>query len=502
MSGLALPLFWLISSFWHVLHSYPHLINIFASFLQVLSTAMTVIIDKRFSMSTTLDPKQLWENVLVDIELSISPANFKTWFKDTHIARMEDGTIYVGVPTELAKNWLSKKHHRLILRAIRKTIDNVRSIDYIVVSREDRARAGVRPAKDRTHIMDELPLSEHYVTRLDNLNPRYIFEEFVVGAFNELAHAAALAVVKNPGLSYNPLFIYGSTGFGKTHLIQAVGNQIKRGSPSKKVYYLPSEKFTVECVAAMQNNTASAFKEKYRGYDLLIMDDVQFLSGKERTQEELFHLFNTLYENNKQIIFSSDKHPAYLQNIEDRLKSRFGQGMVVDISDPDHETRMAILKTKALRHNFALEDDIASKLAELIHGSIRDLEGALNTVICQTQLKGRLLTVTDLQALIKSGGRPKKTISVKELVRQVAEFYQIEEQSIYEKTRRKEVVKPRQLVMYIMREDLRDSYPNIGSKLGGRDHTTVIHSCEKIRRELKESADLVKEVEHIRMMLK
>jgi chromosomal replication initiator protein len=230
----------------------------------------------------------------------------------------------------------------------------------------------------------ELPLHEHYINRNDNLNPRYTFETFVVGPFNELGHAAAQAVVKEPGITYNPLFIYGPTGVGKTHLIQAIGNQLKKLQQNKKVFYVTSERFGNEYVASLQNNTIQSIKDKYRQYDMLIMDDIQFLSGREKTQEELFHLFNTLYENNKQIIFSSDKHPNYINNLEDRLKSRFNQGMIVDITMPDRESRIAILRAKAVSANFNVSDEVIDFLAASVEGNIRDLEGVLNRVICQT----------------------------------------------------------------------------------------------------------------------
>ncbi len=448
----------------------------------------------------TITNKQLWENVLVEVELAISKSNFKMWFRDTHIVRREDGVVVVGVPSEFVKDWLSQKYHKMILKALRDSFPAVRSTEF-VVSKSEKHRD--RPEEIRTPYMgNELPLDEHYINRNDNLNPRYTFDTFVVGPFNELAHAASQAVIQRPGIMYNPLFIYGSTGYGKTHLIQAIGNQVKKMSPSKKVFYVTSEKYAIDYLAALQAGTMNAFKEKYRQYDVLIMDDIQFFSQKERTQEELFHLFNALYENNKQIVFSSDKHPNYIQNLEERLKSRFSQGMIVDISEPDRESRIVILRTKAGHNNFILSDEILEHVADTVQGNIRDLEGSLNSIICQTHLKGTTLSLGDVRQLIKNGPKPKKTISIREVVKKVAEFYNIEENSIYEKTRKKEVVKPRQLIMYILREDFSVSYPTIGQKLGGRDHTTVIHSCEKIKQDVLTDSLLLQEVNHIRMMLK
>ena len=348
----------------------------------------------------------------------------------------------------------------------------------------------------------ELPLADFYINKSDNLNPRYTFESFIVGPFNNLAYAAAQAIIQKPGIAYNPFFIYGGTGRGKTHLMQAVGNHVKKASPSKKVYYMTSEKFTVEYLMALEANRVNQFKEKYRQYDVFIMDDVQFFSKKEKTQEELFHLFNALYDNNKQIIFSSDKHPSYIQDIDERLKSRFLAGMVADINEPDLESRIAILQAKARHINFIFEKDVAEYLAESIQGNIRDLEGVLNSIVCQTQLKGKSLNLLDVKNLIKNTSRPKKLVSVKEVIKKVADFYGIEEVSIYEKTRRKEVVKPRQLIMYILREDFHVSYPTIGQKLGGRDHTTVIHSCEKVKNDIKNNSALLQELDQIRSLLK
>lgn len=447
-----------------------------------------------------IDTKQLWENVLVNIELTISKANFATWFKDTYILKVEEGTVHLSVPNEFAKDWLATKYHRDILNALRSFADHIRGLEYVVKKDFRRRDEGERPVQT-IHGSGELPLNDYYINKSDNLNPRYTFDTFVVGPYNELAHAASRAVVEKPGIAYNPLFIYGKTGYGKTHLMQAVGNQMKKLYPSKKIYYVTSEKFAVDYINAVQNTKVNAFKEKYRQYDVLIMDDIQFLSGKDKTQEELFHLFNALYDNNKQIIFSSDKAPVHIPDIEDRLKSRFSAGMIVDVPEPDHESRMAILRAKALQNNFSLEEEIIEFLSKNIEGSIRDLEGVLNSIIIQAQLKGKIPSILEIKNLIKDNARPKKSISVKDVIKKVSEFYDIDEASIYEKTRRKEVVKPRQLIMYILREDFRVSYPTIGQKLGGRDHTTVIHSCDKVRNDLKTDTVLAQDLSQIRMLL-
>jgi chromosomal replication initiator protein len=448
-----------------------------------------------FIKTEQIDVKQLWDDALVAIELSITPANFKTWFKDTHIVSLEDGTITLGVPSVFVRDWLADKFQTMILKVLRERSPHVRSIEYAVVQRSDR-----RTETKQQTVNAALPLEEYYINKSDNLNPKYVFDTFVIGPFNALAHTAAKTVAEKPGIAYNPLFIYGKTGHGKTHLIQAVGNQLKRAG--RKVFYVTSERFTVDYFNSLQNGTANNFKDKYRQYDVLIMDDVQFLANKEKTQEELFHLFNALHDNNKQIVFSSDIHPALLSGLEERLQSRFAQGMIVDIPAPDLESRAAILRAKAAQNSIALEDDVVDHLATTIEGNIRELEGALNTIMCQSQLLGRTLNLEEVKLIIKNSTRPRKTLAVSDVVDKVARYFDIDPSSIYEKTRRKEVVKPRQLIMYILREDFQVSYPAIGQKLGGRDHTTVIHSCEKIKNELKDNAELEEEITQVRLLLK
>jgi len=446
-----------------------------------------------------MENSKLWESVLVEIELTVSKANFNTWFKDTSIAKIEDGVVSVSVPNAFVKEWLLTKYHNTILRCLRSLSGSIRALEYLITKTENKKR----PAPQETFALmgSELPLHDFYINKDDNLNPRYTFESFVVGSFNELAHAAAQAIVKKPGTVYNPLFIYGNTGNGKTHLIQAVGNHLKGTAQERKVYYITSEKFAVDYVNSLSNNRMPQFKEKYQKYDVLIMDDIQFFSDKGKTQEELFHLFNTLYQNNKQIIFSSDKHPNFIPGLEERLKSRFGAGMIVEITPPEHESRAAILRTKGTRNNFSLQDDVVDFLAASVSGNIREIEGILNMIIFQSQLKNRTLTLAEIKNLIKNNIKPKKILSPREIMKIVADFYKIEEDSITQKTRRKEVVLPRQIVMYILREDYNISYPSIGHKLGGRDHTTVIHSCEKIKNELRAGGQLVEDITRIRTML-
>lgn len=446
--------------------------------------------------------KQLWKNCLVEIEAGMSKANFSTWFKNTSIVKEDMGIIYIGVPNEFVRDWLINKYHKLITKTIADAFESMRAVEYIITKIENGKEEDFSPTTNEPYVNKELPLKDLYINPDDNLNPRYHFNSFIVGSFNELAYAAAQAIIEHPGTKYNPFFIYGPTGLGKTHLIQAVGNGIKEKHPNKKVHYMTLEKFATDFINSLQNNKANSFKEKYRKYDLLIIDDIQFIGKMEKIQEELFHTFNTFHENNKQIIFSSDKHPNYIPELADRLKTRFSAGMIVDISPPEYEPRLAILKVKLKEFNIELDQEILEYIAGAIDGSIRELEGSLNTIVCQYRLRNKPLTLIEVKNLLKNNMRPKKNIAIKDVVKMVSEYYKLEEDSVYEKTRKKEIVKARQVVMYLLREDFNVSYPLIGQKLGGKDHTTVIHSCLKIKNDLKDDPQLLQELEQIRIMFK
>ncbi|MFP4022492.1 MAG: chromosomal replication initiator protein DnaA [Candidatus Paceibacterota bacterium] len=446
-----------------------------------------------------MDNEKLWKNVLIEIELSISKANFNTWFKDTYVIKKENGVVQLSVPNTFVKDWLSTKYHSMILKYLRDLSPDIYSLEYIV--EKNRGKKEKKEIKYQENNASELPLANTYINKESNLNPRYSFDSFVVGPFNELAYAASQAVIKDVGSVYNPFFVYGGTGHGKTHIIQAIGNKISEKNKDLKVFYVTSERFVIDYVTSIQLNKVTEFKEKYRKYDVLIMDDIQFLSNKEKTQEELFHLFNTLYDNNKQIVFSSDKHPNYIPGLEDRLKSRFGAGMIVDIPAPDQESRAAILKKKAQMNSISLSDEIINYLAYSIEGNIRDLEGILNSLACQMKIKNDAISLSEVKNLARNTKKPQKNVSPSEVIRAVAVFYNIEEEYIHKKTRKKEVIRPRQVTMYLLREDYKISYPSIGEKLGGRDHTTVIHSCEKIKSELKVNENLCQELEQIRTMI-
>lgn len=467
------------------------------------------IIDSMDNTKQWEDLHELWDFCLKEIEKDISRANFNTWFKNTAILKNEQGTVYVAVPNEFVKEWLGKKFHKNILKAIVNNLPSVKCVEYIVtrivdIPQRDVIKKEVVEKETLASKEDSLPFNDLYVNRNDNLNPRYTFNNFIVGTFNELAHAATQAILKRPGTLYNPFFIYGPTGLGKTHLLQALGNEIKNKNPEMEVFYTNLEKFSTDYIQSVQTggNKTQLFKEKYRKYDLLIMDDIQFIGKMEKTQEELFHLFNALYENNKQIVFSSDKHPNLIMGLEERLLSRFSQGMIVDINEPDFESRIAIINEKVKDLHVELEPEIIQFIAENIKGNIRELEGVIKNVALQSQIKKQKITISDIKNLFKTTGKKKRGVSPKEVVKIISNFYNIEESLIYEKTRRKEVVQARQMIMFILREDFNISYPVIGQELGGKDHTTIIHSYKKIKAELKENPQTLQEYEELKNMFK
>lgn len=446
--------------------------------------------------------EKIWKDTLTEIELEISRPNFNTWFKKTFPLKQEGTTFYLGVPNEFNKEWLYTKFHKMILEKIRKFDETIRNIEYIVKKKgnERKNQTEKTPLFTESINKNTLPLERVAINKNSNLNEKYSFQSFVVGPFNEIPYSASQAIIKKPG-EYNPLFIYGPTGLGKTHLIQATGNKMQSNYENLNVFYTSSEKFSQDYVNALKNNTIINFKNKYRNYDVLIMDDIQFFSGKEKLQEELFHLFNILYEKGKQIIFSSDKHPNYIIGLEDRLRSRFSQGMIIDITKPDYESRAALLKTKATQKKTPISDEVIDFLASSLEGNIRELEGILNAISIQTELRSRKLTINEVKSLIKNNIKPKKHLALEEIIKIVSGFYSIAPEQIYEKTRKKEIVYVRQIVMYILREYFNISYPAIGKEIGGRDHTTVIHSYDKVTKNLKEDPNLNKEIEQLRAIL-
>lgn len=455
-----------------------------------------------------MDKDELWQAALAKIELNLSRPSFLTWFQGTGIMNIDGGTATVFVPNGFAREWLQNKYHKTILHAVRELSSDIKDISYIIGRPEQvRTTQSTRLDLSKRHRSNDgeglgnetIAMKELSINPETNLNPRYTFSNFVVGSFNELAHAAAQQVIRNPGTSYNPLFIYGGVGLGKTHLIQAIGNELLKKNLQYKVRYVPSEKFMGEIVDALKNQEINKLKEKYRAIDLLIMDDIQFIARTEKMQEEFFHTFNALYEKNKQIIISSDRPPQAISTLEERLRSRFEGGMIADIGLPDFETRLTILKTKVESKQLAIPESVLMYIAEHIKNNIRELEGALNRIIMASKVSNKPLDVDAAKKAVSDHlSAPKKFVSAKKIIKSIAEFYDIEEKDLLHRSRKKDYVKPRQIAMYLMRRELASSYPSIGEKFGGRDHTTAIHSCEKIEHELKINHELEEEINSIK----
>lgn len=449
--------------------------------------------------------EDLWQAVLADVQFNVSRANFATWFRNTRIISNKNGEVVVSVPNLFSKEWLSNKYQTILLKSLRDIDKNIRVVDFIVKPEGQPTQPVARKTPPPQEIMaddSQMQFSEFKLDQKTNLNPRYRFENFIVGSFNQLAHAASLAVSDHPGVSYNPLFIYGGVGVGKTHLLQATGNKIASLFPDKKVKYTTSERFISKIVEAIRNQEIEDLKKKTSQLDVLIIDDVQFFAGKDKTQEEFFHIFNTLYQNQKQIILSSDRPPNAIPAIEERLRSRFEGGMICDIGSPDLETRVAILKTKCEEKEISFNQDILEYLAANIQKNIREMEGALNRLIISQKVAPTPLSVDEVKKLLKNSVvLPKKTTNFKKIIQSVAGFYDISQDDILLKTRRKEIVKPRQVAMYLMRQELQESYPSIGRKFRGKDHTTAIYACDKIAKQIDEDENLLTEINLIKQRL-
>lgn len=448
-----------------------------------------------------MNNEELWQAALGEIELSLSRANFITWFKNTGVLERKGSAAVIGVPNGFSKEWLANKYQKLILKALRNISSDIKEVNFTISSAPTKpSDAPKKTYKEKNIIIsdEQVGFDELEANKETNLNPRYTFDSFIVGSFNELAHAASQGVCQSLGSLYNPLFIYGGVGLGKTHLLQAIGNDAT-GRTKKKVKYTSSEKFATELINALKNGQIEKFKEDFRKIDVLIIDDVQFLTGKEKTQEEFFHIFNALYQKNKQIIISSDRPPKAIATLEERLRSRFEGGMIADISYPEFETRLVILKSKMEEKKVILPGEILEYIAFNIKKNIRELEGALNRVLAFTQLNNTSPTIsqtTKILATIISS--PKKMINYKNIIKSVSDFFDMTPDDLVTKCRRREVVWPRQIVMYLMREELKSSYPFIGEKMGGRDHTTVMYACEKLSKEMEKNENLQQEINLIK----
>ncbi len=452
---------------------------------------------------------ETWQAVLAELELSISKANFITWFKNTGIISFDQGQVLICVPNAFTKAWLEKKYHqqivksleRIAAKAIKKLdykIDNIKNLDQPVpVLQNNPVSVEAPPVETQpSYIPSPLPPANGSFT----VNPKYTFESFVVGKGSELAYAAAQAVTARPGEAYNPLFIYGGVGLGKTHLIQAVGNALFKKNPHMNIMYVSAEKFSNDFISSIKEGAAKDFQNRYRHIDLLLIDDIQFIAGKDRTQESFFHTFNELHQQNKQVIITSDRPPKAIPALEDRLKSRFEWGMIADVSAPDFETRTAILEKKCQEKNYPLPIKILEVISANIQSNIRELEGALNKIIVYHQLKNIPPTVESVKLLVTNVNNTssRRSLTPRQLIDIVCQFYSLDREELISKNREKKISMPRQVIMYLMREELKMSYPSIGDELGGRDHTTAMHAHEKVRLEVENDLKLKQEIDLLR----
>ncbi len=446
----------------------------------------------------------LWQAVLGEIELSVSRASYITWFKNTRLLRQKDNVLVVGVPNVFIKQQLERKFTDLITATLKKNGVRPERIEFKIHS------VGVgsyKKTEDEPVILAQTsqktnkPVSSLTHTYRQGLNERYTFENFVVGSGNELAYAACQAIAQNPGTKYNPLFVYGGVGIGKTHLIQAVGNAISVKKPSAHVVYISTEQFVQEFLDAIRYKKNTDFAGFYRSADVLIVDDMQFIAGKEKTQEEFFHTFNALHQANKQIIISSDKPPKEIPTLEERLRSRFAWGMSIDMQNPDFETRCAIVQTKATVHGIKLNQNVVEYLATHAQTNIRELEGALNQLLAFCEMRGLEPDIAIATSLLGASKSRPKHINAKQVVERTAKHFQLPMEDILGPKRDKDIVVPRQIAMYMLRSELHLSFPKIARELGRKDHTTAIHSVEKIEKESAIDADIRSAIAEIKERL-
>ncbi|MDM5227971.1 chromosomal replication initiator protein DnaA [Cytobacillus sp. NJ13] len=441
----------------------------------------------------------LWNNALANIEKKISKPSFDTWLKSTKAHSLQGDTLVVKAPNEFARDWLEERYSQLISGILYDITGEELGVKFIIPQNQSEEEVDLPLPPKKKKLEEEQP-----ELPLTMLNPKYTFDTFVIGSGNRFAHAASLAVAEAPAKAYNPLFIYGGVGLGKTHLMHAIGHYVLDHNPSAKVVYLSSEKFTNEFINSIRDNKAGDFRDKYRNVDVLLIDDIQFLAGKEQTQEEFFHTFNTLHEESKQIIISSDRPPKEIPTLEDRLRSRFEWGLITDITPPDLETRIAILRKKAKAEGLDIPNEVMLYIANQIDSNIRELEGALIRVVAYSSLINKDinadLAAEALKDIIPSS-KP-KVITIHEIQRVVGEHFNVKLEDFKAKKRTKSVAFPRQIAMYLSRELTDFSLPKIGEEFGGRDHTTVIHAHEKISKMLQSDSQFEKQLKEINEMLK
>ncbi len=449
-----------------------------------------------------MNADQAWQSVLGQLQMEMPRASFDTWVRDTKPVSYKDSTLTIGVRNAYARDWLESRLAGTVNRLLLNILNSSVNVHFVVHGGDAERIADESPsyALDTLDQADVEPAEAYeQPSRSSNMNPRYVFDTFVVGSGNRLAHAACLAVAEKPARAYNPLFLYGGVGLGKTHLLHAIGNACQ--ARGLNVLYVSSEEFTNDLITAIRTHTTQAFREKYRSMDVLLVDDIQFIAGKESTQEEFFHTFNTLHGQDKQIIVSSDRPPKALVTLEERLRSRFEWGLTADIQPPDLETRLAILRTKAERAGRRVPNEILELIAERVQSNIRELEGALNRILAFADLSGSSMTPDLVEAALADLLPQRSDVEPARIIELVAREWQISVEALLSRDRSHKIAQPRQVAMYLLRKETSSSLPQIGEALGGRDHTTVMYAIEKIANEIETKTDLRKRVVNVKQQL-
>jgi chromosomal replication initiator protein len=445
-----------------------------------------------------MDAKQVWRAALGELQVALSQANFETWLKDTALVAVDESRFRIAVPNGFAKDWLETRYRSLISQTLARVVGYSVQLEF-EVQEAPAAAAETAPSQpvrlEPTRVGGEGPAA--------SLSARYTFATFIVGSANRLAHAASLSVAERPGHAYNPLFLYGGVGLGKTHLMHAIGNQVLARFPRKRVVYATSEKFTNEFITSIQQGRIDDFRARYRKIDLLLIDDIQFIADKERTQEEFFHTFNAIHEDGKQIVLSSDRPPKAILTLEERLRSRFEWGLIADLTAPDLETRIAILRAKAEENGVPIGQDVLEFIARKVVSNIRELEGALNRIVAYASMGAIPITIELAQAVLSNVlyNPKKRTVTPERIAQAVSEFYGVDMEALRGQKRDKAIVMPRQIAMFLMRAETDVSLLRIGAELGGRDHSTVLHACDKITRESQENDELRRELAAVRELI-
>jgi chromosomal replication initiator protein len=454
-----------------------------------------------------MDAKQVWRAALGELQVSLSPANFETWLRDTQLVDVEEQRFRISVPNGFAKDWLESRYRSLISQTLARVVGYSVQVEFVVGAEtqgSDEPPTGSKAAvgEERQHVRVE-PTRVGGEGGATYINPRYTFANFIVGSANRLAHAASLSVAERPGHAYNPLFLYGGVGLGKTHLMHAIGNQVIAKFPRKRVVYATSEKFTNEFIASIQQGKIDEFRNRYRRIDLLLIDDIQFIADKERTQEEFFHTFNAIHEDGKQIVLSSDRPPKAILTLEERLRSRFEWGLIADLTAPDLETRIAILRAKAEEAAVPITSDVIEFIARKVVSNIRELEGALNRIVAYANMGAMPISIELAQAVLSNVlyNPKKRQVTPERIARVVSDYYSVPMDVLQGQKRDKAIVVPRQIAMFLMREETDVSLLRIGAELGGRDHSTVLHACDKINREIAINDDLRREIAAVRELI-